>query len=98
MIDHHVDRLGVEGQQCPELTSTNRSIGLILLQRSIARSGKPEDTKTQPVHTPSTKSLNQKEPLDDLVAIARGNTPDPIPNSAVKTLRANGTAPQDAGE
>ncbi len=27
-----------------------------------------------------------------LVAIARGNTPDPIPNSAVKTLRAHGTA------
>ena len=27
----------------------------------------------------------------DLVVIARGNTPDPIPNSAVKTLSANGT-------
>jgi len=25
------------------------------------------------------------------VVIARGNTPDPIPNSAVKTLSANGT-------
>jgi len=33
-----------------------------------------------------------------LVATARGNTPDPIPNSAVKTLSANGTASQDAGE
>ncbi len=29
--------------------------------------------------------------LDDLVVIARGNTPDPIPNSAVKTLSADGT-------
>ena len=29
--------------------------------------------------------------FDDLVVIARGNTPDPIPNSAVKTLSANGT-------
>ena len=29
MIDHHVDRLGVERQQCPKLTSTNRSFGLI---------------------------------------------------------------------
>jgi len=27
------------------------------------------------------------------VAIARGKTPDPIPNSAVKTLSADGTAP-----
>jgi len=26
------------------------------------------------------------------VAIARGKTPDPIPNSAVKTLCADGTA------
>ncbi len=30
--------------------------------------------------------------LDDLVAMARGSTPDPIPNSAVKTLSADGTA------
>ena len=30
--------------------------------------------------------------FDGLVAIARGKTPDPIPNSAVKTLSANGTA------
>jgi hypothetical protein len=30
--------------------------------------------------------------FDGLVATARGNTPDPIPNSAVKTLCANGTA------
>ena len=31
--------------------------------------------------------------LAGLVAIARGKTPDPIPNSAVKTLSADGTAP-----
>ena len=30
--------------------------------------------------------------FDDLVVMARGNTPDPIPNSAVKTLSADGTA------
>ena len=29
--DHHVDRLGVEVQQCTKLTSTNSSIGLITL-------------------------------------------------------------------
>jgi hypothetical protein len=32
------------------------------------------------------------------VAIARGQTPDPIPNSAVKTLCADGTAAQAAEE
>jgi hypothetical protein len=33
-----------------------------------------------------------------LVATARASTPDPIPNSAVKTLSADGTASQDAEE
>ena len=36
--------------------------------------------------------------LAGLVAIARGKTPDPIPNSAVKTLSADGTAPQGVEE
>ena len=31
MEDHHVDRSGVEAQQCVKLTDTNRSIGLIVL-------------------------------------------------------------------
>ena len=31
MEDYHVDRLGVEAQQCVKLTSTNSSIGLIVL-------------------------------------------------------------------
>nr|ADI18619.1 hypothetical protein [uncultured Rhodospirillales bacterium HF4000_24M03] len=30
--------------------------------------------------------------IDGLVVTARAPTPDPIPNSAVKTLRADGTA------
>ena len=30
--------------------------------------------------------------IDGLVATARGEPPDPIPNSAVKTLSADGTA------
>ena len=40
----------------------------------------------------------QKGRLAGLVAIARGQTPDPIPNSAVKTLCANGTAAPAAEE
>ena len=35
---------------------------------------------------------------DSLVVTARGQTPDPIPNSAVKTLSADGTASKDAEE
>ncbi len=31
MEDHHVDRPGVEAQQCVKLTGTNSSIGLIVL-------------------------------------------------------------------
>ncbi len=31
MEDHHVDRLGVEVQQCMKLTNTNNSIGLITI-------------------------------------------------------------------
>ena len=34
----------------------------------------------------------------DLVVLARGPGPDPIPNSTVKSLRANGTKSQDLGE
>ena len=33
-----------------------------------------------------------------LVALAGGAKPDPIPNSAVKPLSANGTKPQGLGE
>jgi hypothetical protein len=29
VVDHHVDRSGVEVQQCMKLTDTNNSIGLI---------------------------------------------------------------------
>jgi hypothetical protein len=36
--------------------------------------------------------------LVDLVVMARVPTPDPIPNSAVKALSADGTASQDVGE
>jgi hypothetical protein len=32
------------------------------------------------------------------VVMARGPTPDPIPNSAVKTLSADGTTSQDVEE
>ena len=31
VVDHHVDRPGVEAQQCVKLTGTNHSIGLIFV-------------------------------------------------------------------
>ena len=34
----------------------------------------------------------------DLVVIARGSEPDPIPNSTVKPFCATGTKSQDLGE
>ncbi len=39
--DYHVDRPGVEVQQCMKLTGTNRSIGLIVLIASAHRA-KPD--------------------------------------------------------
>ena len=35
VVDHHVDRSGVEVQQCMKLTDTNNSIGLIALIFSV---------------------------------------------------------------
>jgi hypothetical protein len=35
VVDHHVDRLDVEAQQCVQLTSTNSSIGLIYALKKI---------------------------------------------------------------
>ena len=87
MEDHHVDRPGVEVWQHMKLTGTNHSIGLIR-----PRSGKPDNTHI--ISAPQIRSAF----FDDLVVMAKGSTPDPIPNSAVKTLRANGTVSQGTGE
>ena len=80
MVDDHVDRPGVEAQQCVKLTGTNSSIGLIALinQCPLVASvfsvlGRPGGYCEEP-------------------------KPDPIPNSAVKLLSADGTSSQDAGE
>ena len=46
----------------------------------------------------SPEALAKGDGLDDLVVIAGGAAPDPIPNSAVKTPSAHGTVPQGTGE
>ena len=58
--------------------------------RSVSRRETSADFRNKTRHA---KSARKRFPcLDDLVAMARGQTPDPIPNSAVKTLSADGTA------
>ena len=73
-------------------------------RRPVAQRKQPDEIKTAfkshctqvigqrpigvPKNTPSLCDLV----LDGLVAMARAPTPDPIPNSAVKALSADGTA------
>ena len=101
MVDHHVDRPEVEAEQSVEPTGTNRSTDA--LERRIQRQGLADAAIGRRLQThprrgqlaphPSGRDAILSGGLAGLVAIARGKTPDPIPNSAVKTLSANGTAP-----
>ena len=91
----------MDGQQCLKLSLTNRSIGLISTPQtapcaaaSLLDATPPVRyilplTCTQQAHASDKASVLS---LGDLVVMARCQTPDPIPNSAVKSLRANGTA------
>ena len=82
--DHHVDRPEVDAWQHVKLTGTNRSNGLINLRS-------PENTQHRMPARARTASLRPG-------GHGEGPPPDPIPNSAVKPLRADGTASQDVGE
>jgi hypothetical protein len=66
--------------------------------RSWPAQNGPRIKSGAPFAQPLASSRALSVALDGLVAIARGLTPDPIPNSAVKTLCADGTAPQGAEE
>ena len=96
VVDHHVDRPGVEAQQCVQLTGTNRSIGLNVLMTHAHQGWLFQ------VEWPrsSTRRKSSLLPLSfaGLVVVARSKEPDPIPNSAVKLLSADGTMSQDLGE
>ena len=82
MEDDHVDRPGVEVQQCMQLTGTNRSIGLIALIFSVHERPERQMRSLRLLRFPVLRrpggSSEEREP-------------DPIPNSAVKLLSANGT-------
>jgi hypothetical protein len=55
--DDHVDRLGVKAQQCVKLTSTNSSIGLIVLIYQCP----PQKAETKP--DSSAVTANRTRPL-----------------------------------
>jgi hypothetical protein len=44
VVDHHVDRPGVDAQQCVKLTGPNRSIGSFLLPPQGERKQNPSRT------------------------------------------------------
>ena len=91
----------MEAQQCVKLSLTNRSFGLIRpsAQRQVPLLPDLHAPGRRRLLSPSSHTTIPGVPpgippgfLDDLVVMARGQTPDPIPNSAVKTLSADGTA------
>ena len=95
MVDHHVDRPGVEVRQRMQLTGTNRSFGFNTLIYN-ARLNRPASLGTPapgPDANPSSHVVLRRPG-----GHGEGPVPDPIPNSAVKPLRANGTLSQDTGE
>ena len=51
-----------------------------------------------PKHPTKDTDTKTRLSFNDLVVMARVPTPDPIPNSAVKPLSADGTASQGVGE
>ena len=95
MEDDHVDRPGVDAQQCVQLTGTNRSFGLIAL---VAKAREKRGQTIVLAHHNENPVLLQPTFFAGLVALGEAIRPDPIPNSAVKRLRANGTLSQDTGE
>ena len=88
----------MEAQQCVKLSLTNRSIGLILFTDGRKTSGPTSCRTLQALHWIDTKRQTPMLSCIDLVALARAEPPDPIPNSAVKPLSADGTASQGVGE
>ena len=90
VVDHHVNRLGVEARQRVELTSTNqsngffkmsvRSAGMFAHSFQLSRGLSPWGVQRIPG------------------GHSEGVPPDPIPNSEVKTFSADDTASQGVGK
>ena len=104
MEDHHVDRPEVEVRQRMKLTGTNRSIGL---KPPCAAINTPVDTQLlimprqnqlKPRRHQTLHRSASRPGLRRPGGYSEGAPPDPIPNSAVKALRADGTSAQAAEE
>ena len=80
MEDYHVDRPGVEAQQCVKLTGTNSSIGLIVLIACV------HGFSVRKIPASCLFVLRRPGGYGGVAA------PDPIPNSAVKHPSADGTS------
>ena len=87
MEDDHVDRPGVEAQQCVQLTGTNCSIGLKV---ASMRMDKPH--KHTRIQGKMRKYTAPFRPFWRPGGYGEGAPPDPISNSDVKPLSADGTA------
>ena len=96
MVDHHVDRPGVEVQQCMQLTGTNSSIGLNALIKQCPFIWLAQAETSRDVRTTDQKICFSLFRLPgDYGGVA---APDPIPNSVVKRLSADGTLSKGTGE
>ena len=122
VVDHHVDRPGVEAERSVQLTGTNRLIGLIALIADAHRAqsrktcARPQTDRPLNPREPSAQTFGRLTPTISSQAappqpagpprpvlrrpggFSEEPEPDPIPNSAVKLLSADGTMSQDLGE
>ncbi len=103
MEDDHVDRLGVEVRQRMKLTSTNRSIGLIVPIACVHHQGEcnafvrmNDVFKTNEVKTSTSFSFRFARKANLALCRPGGSggvaAPVPIPNTAVKRPSADGTS------
>ncbi len=100
--DHHVDRTGVEVQQCMKLTVTNCSTGLSYIKTlQFARAQRKDCQQWQMsqnelvfqnnLFRSVSAAIYKKAGLYGLVIMAEVVPPVPIPNTEVKPSSANGT-------
>ena len=103
MIDHHVNRPGVYVQQCTQLTGPNRPNDSHNNVTRARHHTMPNTMHSNHRHN-STHNPTRTRPALNRAGLRRpgghggGTTPDPIPNSDVKTTSAYDTAPQGAGK
>ena len=94
---------GSKPRRCRTCSKTPHPTALAYLRPSPPQRPSPQNQRTgqnegRSKQRPEKPCRPNQGVFDDLVTIARDPAPDPIPNSAVKTLCVNGTASQDVGE